>query len=124
MALAIKGSRLITVNGAVYRWRLRRRPSYNQECFDTPLTFAIELAGSRGSVLAVTVRDVGHPGSVLAKSSLIVRPALVAAVIQAALGQGWQPAVASVPFRFSVASGELPAEVKTEMVPGRTWLRL
>ena len=124
MTLAVKGSRLITVNGTVYRWRLRRKPSYNQECFDTPLTFAVELADTSGSVLAVTVPDVSHPGSLIARSSLIVRPALVAAVIQTALGQGWQPAAPGAPFRLNVASGGLPAEVKTEMIPGNPWLRL
>jgi hypothetical protein len=81
MALAVKGSRLIIVDGTVYRWRLRRTPSYNQEC-------------------------------------------LVAAVIQMALGRGWQPAAPGVPFRLSVASGDLPAEVKTEMIPGDPWMRL
>jgi len=117
MALAVKGSRLITVNGAVYRWRLRRKPSYHQECFDVPLTFAAELVGSGGSVMAAAIPDVSHPGSLLARSSLIVRPALVAAVIQAALRRGWQPASPGAPFRLSLASADLPAEVKTEMIP-------
>lgn len=120
MALVVRGSRLITVDGTVYRWRLRRKPTYNQECFDTPLTFAVELADSGGSVLAVSIPDVSHPGSLIAKSSLIVRPALVAAVIQLALGRGWQPAAAGAPFVLNVASGDLPAEVKTEMIPGKS----
>ena len=124
MALAVKGSRLITINGTVYRWRLRRKPSYHQECFDTSLTFAVELAGTSGSVLAVAIPDVSHPVSLMARSSLIVRPALVAAVIQTALDRGWQPEVPGAPFRLNVASGDLPAEVKTEMIPGNRWLRL
>jgi hypothetical protein len=123
MALAVKGSRRITVDGTVYRWRLRRKPSYNQECFDTPLTFAVELADSGGSVLAVAIPDVSYPGSLMGRSSLIVRPALVAAVIRTALGQGWQPAARGAPFPLHVASEDLPAEVKTEMIPGRRWLR-
>ena len=124
MALAVKGSRLITVDGTVYRWRLRRKPTYHQECFDTPLTFAVELADSSGSVLAVAIPDVSHPSSLFARSSLIVRPALVAAVIQTALGRGWQPAAPGAPFLLNVASGDLPAEVKTEMIPRDRWLEL
>jgi hypothetical protein len=79
--------RLITVDGAVYRWRMRRRPSYSQECLGGPLTFAVELAGAKGSVLAVTIPDAGRPDSLVmaARSSLVVRPALVAAVIRTAL---------------------------------------
>jgi hypothetical protein len=63
MSLAVKGSRLITVDGIIYRWRLRRRPSYNQACFEAPLTFAVELAGADSSVLAVEIPDVSHPGN-------------------------------------------------------------
>jgi hypothetical protein len=119
MALAVKGSRLITVNGAVYRWQLRRRP----DCYGIPLAFAVELAGTPGSVLVAVIRDVDHPRSLISRSSLIVRPALVAAVIQAALGQGWQPGSPGVPFRLSLASEDLPDEVKTEMVPFSTYYR-
>lgn len=124
MALAVKGSRLITVDGTVYRWRLRRRATYNQLLGDTPLTLAFELADSGGCVLTVAVPDVSHPASLFASSSLIVRPALVAAVIRIALGRGWQPAIPGASFRLHVASGDLPAEVKTEMTPGDPWARL
>jgi hypothetical protein len=124
VALAVKGSKLITVDRTVYRWRMRRNPTYGQECLGSPLTFAVELAGARGTVLAVTVPDVSHPASLVADSSLIVRPALVAAVIRTALGRGWEPAAPGAPLRLSLASGELPAEAKTEMIPGNPWMRL
>jgi hypothetical protein len=88
VALAVRGSRLITVDGTVYRWRMRRNPTYSQQCLGSPLTFAVQLAGARGTVLAVTVPNVSHPASLVAGSSLIVRPALVAAVIRTALGRG------------------------------------
>lgn len=42
MALVKKGSRLITVNGTTYRWRLRGRPTYGQGVVQSPLTFAVE----------------------------------------------------------------------------------
>jgi hypothetical protein len=119
MALAVKGSRLIAVDGAVYRWRMRRTPSYGQECLGGPLTFAVELTGVRGSVLAVTIPDAGRPDSLVpaARSSLIVRPALVAAVIRVALARGWQAALPGAQFQLSVASGDLPPEVRTEIPP-------
>jgi hypothetical protein len=124
MSLAVKGSRLITVDGIIYRWRLRRRPSYNQACFDAPLTFAIELAGADSSVLAVEIPDVSHPGSLAGtRSRLIVRPAMVTAVLKIALSRGWQPTAPGFPFRLSVASGDLPTEVKTEMNVRDPWKR-
>ncbi len=91
MALAVKGSRLITVDGALYRWRCRHRPTYSQESFDPPPTFTAELAASSGTVLEVAIPDVSHPGSLMGRSSLIVRPALVAAVIQTAFAQDGSP---------------------------------
>lgn len=118
MALAVKGSRLITVDGDVYRWRMRRRPTtYGQECLGGPLTFAVELAGAGGSVLAVTVSDASRPDSLvlIGKPSLIVRLALVEAVIRVALNRGWQPAASGAQFRLDLAGEELPAEVKTEV---------
>ena len=124
MALAVKGSRLITVDGTVYRWRMRRNPTYGQLCLGSPLTFAVELAGARGTVLAVTVPDVSHPASLVAGSSLIIRPALVAAVIRTALGRRWESAASGTPFRLSLAGGDLPAEAKTEITPGNSWARL
>jgi hypothetical protein len=124
VALAVKKSKLITIDGTVYRWRIRRNPTYGQECLGSPLTFAVELADARGTVLAVTVPDVSHPASLVAGSSLIVRPALVAAVIRAALGQGWEPAAPGAPFRLSLTSRDLPAQAKTEMTPGSPWARL
>jgi len=68
--------------------------------------------------------DVSHPASHVGDSSLIVRPALVAAAIRMALSRGWQSAASSGPFLLKVVSGDLPAEVKTEMIPGDPWLRL
>lgn len=119
MALTVKGSRLITVNGAVYRWRIRRKPSYSQECLGGPLTFAAGLADARGSVLAVTISDAGRPDGLVpvGRSSPIVRPALVATVIQTALDRGWQPAAPGAQFRLSLASDDLPAEARTEILP-------
>jgi hypothetical protein len=119
MALTVRGSRLITVGLDVYRWRMRRRPSYSQECLGGPLAFAVELAGAKGSVLAVTIPDAGRPDSLVmaARSSLIVRPALVAAVIRTAVAQGRQPAVPGAQFRLSLAVADIPAEARTEILP-------
>jgi hypothetical protein len=98
MALAVEGSRLITVDGIVYRWRLRRRATYNQMRGDTPLTLAVERAESSGCVLTAAVPDVSHPASLFAGSSMIVRPALVAAVIRIAwAADGSPPSQAHIP---------------------------
>jgi hypothetical protein len=119
MALTVKGSRLIAVDGAIYRWLMRRTPSYHQECLGGPLTFAAGLADANGSVLTVTVPDAGRPDRLVlaARPSLIVRPALVEAVIRTALGRGWQPAAPGPQFQLSLALADLPAEARTEIPP-------
>ena len=119
MALTVKGSRLITVDGVVYRWLMRRTRSYHQQCLGGPLTFAVELPGARGSILAVTVPDARRPDSLFpgAGPTLIVRPALVATVIRTALARGWQPAAPGPQFRLSLALADLPAGARTEIPP-------
>ena len=44
--------------------------------------------------------------------------------VRIALFRGSQPAVPGAPFLLHVASGDLPAEVKTETTPGDPWARL
>jgi hypothetical protein len=48
MALVRKGSRRIVVDGTVYRWRLRGRPTYFQGLAWSPCTFAVEHADTPG----------------------------------------------------------------------------
>ncbi|GAA3653812.1 hypothetical protein GCM10022224_016050 [Nonomuraea antimicrobica] len=42
MATSKKGSRLITVDGTAFRWRVRRKPTYCQANSSGPLTFAVD----------------------------------------------------------------------------------
>jgi hypothetical protein len=48
VALVRKGSRRIVVDGTVYRWRLRGRPTYDQGLAKSPCTFAVEHADTPG----------------------------------------------------------------------------
>ncbi|GAA3142047.1 hypothetical protein GCM10010466_36250 [Planomonospora alba] len=90
MAIPRKGSRLITVDGVVYRWRIRRRPTYCQGNGWGPLTFAVEPADRPGRVLLVAL-PCSRPDAWLGERSIAVQPALVAAVIQTALKRDWDP---------------------------------
>ncbi|GAA3312829.1 hypothetical protein GCM10020219_023560 [Nonomuraea dietziae] len=55
MAIPKKGSRLITVDGARFRWRVRRKPTYCQGNSWGPMMFAMELADTLGRVLLVSL---------------------------------------------------------------------
>ena len=90
MALVRKGSRLITVDGVVYRWRVRKRPTYARGIADSPLSFAVEQADQRGAVLIASM-PAAHPANWVGAPALPVVPSLVAAMIRRAREQGWQP---------------------------------
>jgi hypothetical protein len=88
MALVKKGSRLITVDGALYRWRVRKRPSYAQALAQSPLSFAVERADRGGAVLIVTMPGA-HPGAWVGGAAASVVPSLVAAAIRRGRERGW-----------------------------------
>ncbi|MDI6104702.1 hypothetical protein QLQ12_39535 [Actinoplanes sp. NEAU-A12] len=84
MTLAKKRSRLITVDGVVYRWRVRRRPAQQG-----PLSFAIERADRRGTVLIATAGT--RPAEWVGTASPPAVPSIVAGLIRRARDEGWQP---------------------------------
>ena len=90
MSITKKGSRRIVVDGTVYRWMIRRKPSRGQADYAEPLTFAVVQENIRGSLLHVNMNaarydimyDVPHS---------VVSPKTVAVAIHKALTAGWQP---------------------------------
>lgn len=90
MALTKKGSRLITINGVAYRWRVRSRPTYMQALCDRPLTVAVEQVDRKGNVLLVTMPQ-DHPSNWMGRPAVPVLPSTVAVIVRKALAGGWQP---------------------------------
>lgn len=110
MALNTKGSRLITVDGTTYRWRIRRKPSYGQGLCRLPLTYAVELAtlDGPGATLVVTAGQP-HPSNWMGADARPVRPVNVAASTRKALARGWQPATVGSPFILDQSAGFVSA---------------
>lgn len=114
MTLTSKGSRSLVVDGAAYRWSVRRKPTYCQEMGWSNLSFFVEAASgglctlhvltqaARADSVAASVDDL--PGS----PSMAVTPALVAHSIRLALQQGWQPQQRDSAFELRLAS---PTEI-------------
>ncbi|MEV4683657.1 hypothetical protein [Streptomyces kurssanovii] len=107
MALARKGARRITVDGAAYRWRLRGRPTYGQGMVWSPLTYAVELAEGPGTTLVVTT-DQPHPGNWVGRTAAPLLPAHVADSIRTARAGGWTPGAPGSPFRLDRSQGFVP----------------
>ncbi|MFF8266724.1 hypothetical protein ACF059_04960 [Streptomyces sp. NPDC016562] len=99
MALVKKGSRLITVDGTTYRWRLRGRPTYDRGLVQSPLAYAVEHAETPGTTLVITT-DQPHPSNWLGTHGSPVLPGQVAAGIRTALTAGWTPTSPGSPFHL------------------------
>ncbi|QNE18633.1 hypothetical protein F1D05_12835 [Kribbella qitaiheensis] len=104
MALVKKGSRAIVVDGVMYRWRLRGRPTYSQGLCWSPCTFAVEHAEDPGSTLAVTTNQP-HPSNWIGQAPKAVLPSDVARAIRLALERGWTPMNSGSPFALDLSQG-------------------
>jgi hypothetical protein len=113
MAMPKKGSRLITVDGTVLRWRVRHKPTYCQGNSWGPMTFAVELTDVSGRALLVSL-PCSRPDVWLGERTMAIRPALVAAAIRMALGRGWDPRQAGNAFELVLTDEDL-----TELMNGQ-----
>ncbi|GGP94106.1 hypothetical protein [Streptosporangium pseudovulgare] len=106
MAMPRKGSRLINVDGAAFRWRIRRRPAHWRDENRSPLTVTIERAEEPGCVLVVSL-PCARPDNWRGERTIAVRPALVAGCIRRAIEQGWNPGRPGSAFTLTVTEDEL-----------------
>ncbi len=91
MSIRRKGSRSITVDRVEYRWRIRKRATYDQQVFGGGLTLAVELADEPGCSLLVGL-DSAHPNNLTGEPFDSITPSIVAENIRFALAHGWQSA--------------------------------
>ncbi|MER5909012.1 hypothetical protein ABT124_00575 [Streptomyces sp. NPDC001982] len=108
MALGRKGSRRMVVGGTIYRWRLRRRPTYGQALCWSPCTCAVEHADHPGATLVVITKHP-HTGNWLGRPGNPVLPSHVADAIESALRQGWVPIRTGSPFHLDQSAGFSPS---------------
>ncbi|MFE1228093.1 hypothetical protein [Streptomyces sp. NPDC058745] len=104
MALVTKGSRLITVDGTTYRWRLRGRPTYDQGLARSPLAYAAEHAETPGTTLVIATSQP-HPSNWVGAQGPPVLPTHVADSIGTALAAGWTPEIPGSPFHLDQSAG-------------------
>ena len=117
MAMRKIGARLITVDGVVYRWRVRRARRCSAPNKWGRVHLSVELADEPGSVLVVFTnhqhsRDEDRlPG----EEVYPILPRHVAEWVRQARAIGWQPAERGPQFRVVTGVGSLELE--------RDWLR-
>jgi hypothetical protein len=100
MAIPRKGSRTVRVGDAVYRWRIRKTPTYIQGAFESSMTLAVELCTEGASSVLVVNLKVSRPDNWIAPHQTAVKPAMVTDMIGKALAAGWKPASPGKPFEL------------------------
>jgi hypothetical protein len=103
MSISRKGSRHIVVDDIEFRWRVRSRPTYDQNIASSPLVLAVEQTGCRGSVLVIELPQA-HPSNWMHKPSPGVTPQAVAKYIRDALKAGWKSSVRGPQFRIHMVA--------------------
>ena len=101
MAIARKNSRRIVVDNVIYRWTVRRRPTYNQG-LAAPISFVVELLDEPAGRLLVSF-PAARPDNWLGAASAVVTPALVARQIADARAAGWEPARRGPVFQINLS---------------------
>lgn len=91
MSIPKKGSRLISVAGQRYRWRVRNRPTYAQALIESGMVLAVETATPPVGSVLVAQLALNHPSNWMLQPGGAVTPALVTQIIQQALSMGWEP---------------------------------
>lgn len=107
MALVRRGSRRIVVDGTVYRWQLRGKPTYFRGLGWSPCTFAVEHADNPGATLVVTT-DQPHPSNWIGREAKPVLPSGVAAAVRLALRKGCTPIAPGSAFHLDQSAGFTP----------------
>ncbi len=117
MAMPRKGSRLFTLDGVVYRWRVRDDLAYNGRG-TMLLTFLVERAENPGAVLRVHLPNSWWSESV-GEQPVAIRPALVRACLRRALGKGWPADKPGPPFTLDIDQEELSVMMDETLVPSQ-----
>ncbi|MGI5168336.1 hypothetical protein ACQEU3_28695 [Spirillospora sp. CA-253888] len=105
MAMAKKGTRLITVDGVGYRWKVRGRPTYDQVGFGDDLRFVVEAAEEPGALLVVTL-PYTHPSAGWGRAAVVL-PSTVAKAVRTALREGWRPELRGPVFSMKLEESDV-----------------
>ncbi len=99
MTIPKKGSRRVRVGECEYAWRIRKKPTYTQAAFQTPMSLAVQrCAPDAGGVLVVNL-VVSRPDNWISPHQTSVTPAVVRDIVARAIAAGWD-AASTEPFVF------------------------
>jgi len=97
MAVLNKDLRPVHVDGCIFRWRVRSRPTYAPMVCESPIVVAVVPESPTGSTLLINLPQ-SHPGNILGETAAPVLPSKVANYIRLAIESGWKPKKNGKPF--------------------------
>jgi hypothetical protein len=107
MSIPKTGSRIISVEGVKYRWRIRRKATYLQSDYGIgTLHLAIELAERPGTSIVIFT-DRPHPNDWATMQTAPVTPSDVATWILQSLKMGWVPNAKGAPLLLKIEKSTL-----------------
>ena len=99
--MARKRLRRVTVDDVMYEWAIRKKPTYVQGAFKTPMTIAIQRVDADVGCVLLVNAGISRPENWIAPHQTSVTPAMVRAMISGALADGWLPLGSGSAFRFN-----------------------
>ena len=108
MTLPTKGARTISIDGETFRWAIRRKPTYPQDCLEAPMRVVVEAEQS-GAALRL-VLPVNRPDAALNYDTYSVTPRDIRNWIALARDRGWTTAIAGPTFELELERTELRSE--------------
>lgn len=100
MTIPGKGRRRVRVDDQEYVWLIRKRPTYGQGAFQTPMRVAIQSCTPGASCVLLVDLRVSRPDNWISPHQTGLTPAVVKDIIGRALTAGWLPTAEESPFRF------------------------
>ncbi|VEP12048.1 conserved hypothetical protein [Hyella patelloides LEGE 07179] len=104
MGLIKKGSRQITIDGVIYRWRYPPKPNQNHEDAYPGIIVTVQQLGYENSSILALNFDRHHMSGAYSYQELRkpVLPSEVAICIREAIKAGWQSNISSKQFILNV----------------------
>ncbi len=93
MTIPAKGSRRLRIDDAVYTWRIRKKPTYTQGAFATPMHLAVQRSEPAAPGILVVNLGVSRPDNWIVPHQTAVTPSVVREAVERALRAGWLPSV-------------------------------
>jgi|GEM_PF-1242142 len=113
MTLPKKGTRSISINGVLYRWSVRRKPTYLQGIGQSHMSVAVEREDAPQQTLRI-ILPVPRRDNWLLLPGYVVKPSDIARWVPKALTEGWVPHMSGAAFDLVLSESDLDEQSRAQ----------